>query len=870
MRIGKLKVLGIVIVTVLVIILGIIALNNKNNFTENNSKDYIIYDSDEAIKDALNEIKTTSKKSNIISDVNASEKVISLNFVGLSTPETNYKLVNILEQYNTKSTFFLPGILATEDTDIFEKLIEGNHKIGSNGLLGENKMEEYTEEELVDSFIRTNEIIQKWTRKNESILLYCNSTSYTDKVLKAAYVSGNEDVVKSKYILNYRSFKSYEETLAYISKVPKGSIITVKLAGELDDTEYEQDEKPAEDMQGTIVENPLEDFSEEERLIIVVEWIVKALNELNYNIVTCDELQQYGEVDNGDASNNSNNSTYYGSYYNKYEKNSISNSGSQGSNNNFEYLEPIDLDVYYKNKAEELRVSNNGKKASIEGKVYTVQPSVAYSFYGISNTTVLQDVLNKLNEQKIKATFFITEKDISKNEEEIKEIVDNGHELQIMLVEGSGNDYLSVAKSILNIKRYIKNNFNQEATLVRYPYEVQYSDEALEAISATGCKVIGQNLSVATTAVGKDGTIEEVKNNIFNLGNIALHKGFIVYFRMDYYNDNTIIGNLVELIKKEKVDPIGYIDEGVKHNGYSFAKLSDLVKSEYVFNYPLTNSEILPEVLDKIKKGHLENIEDPIAYISKRYIGSPFAKYTESLPGFEEDEIEVLDKIGRFTDDNTIFLTFDDWGSDIAINKLLYILDKYNVKATFFIRTNYINDNPSLLRTIALAGHDIASHSDNHLLLSNTTDKKGVFAELTDKQAEILQEDIILSYKKLQSIVGDIYVDGRPALQTYFRPPTLAVSKKGLMTVFDSGFSYVISGDFTTQDYEAKSAEELINKLKYGIVSGENNEIKITDGTILIMHMSDEAKFTAEALDTIIPYYLSQGYKFGRISDYLR
>lgn len=864
MRISKLKMLGIVIAVVLVIILGIIVLNKKSNFTENDAKDYIIYDSDKAIKDALSEIKTTSKKSNILSDVNTSENVISLNFVGLSTPETNDKLVNILEKYNTKSTFFIPGILAAEDTDIFEKLIEGNHKVGSNGLLGENKMEEYTEEELVDSFIRTNEIIQKWTNKNESILLYCNSTSYTDKVLKAAYVSGNEDVVKSKYILNYRSFKSYEETLAYISKIPKGSMITVKLAGELDDTEYKKDEKPAEDMQGTIVENPLEDFDEEERLLMVVEWIVKALNELNYNIVTCDELQQYGEADDSDTSNNS---SYYDS---NNSKNLTSNNGSQGSDNNFEYLEPIDLDVYYTNKAEELRVSNKGKKASTEGKVYTVQPSVGYSFYGVSNTTVLQDVLNKLNNQKIKATFFITEKDIRNNEKEIKEIVDNGHELQIMLVEGSGNDYLSVAKSILNIKRYIKNNFNQDATLVRYPYEVQYSDEALEAISATGCKVIGQNLSVATTAVGKDGTIEDVKNNIFNLGNIALHKGFIVYFRMDYYNDNTIIGNLVELIKKEKVDPIGYVDQGVKHNGYSFAKLSELVTSEYVFNYPLTNSEILPEVLNKIKKGYLENIEDPIGYISNRYIGSPFAKYTESLPGFEEDEIEVLDKVGRFTDDNTIFLTFDDWGSDIAINKLLYILDKYNVKATFFVRTNHIDDNPSLLRTIALAGHDIASHSDNHILLSNTTDKKGVFAEITDKQAEAIQEDVILSYKKLQSIVGDIYVDGRPALQAYFRPPTLAVSKKGLMSVFDSGFSYVISGDFTTQDYEAKSAEELINKLKYGIVSGENNEIKITDGSIVVMHMSDEAKFTAEALDTIIPYYLSQGYKFGRISDYLR
>ena len=127
MRISKLKMLGIVIAVVLVIILGIIVLNKKSNFTENDAKDYIIYDSDKAIKDALSEIKTTSKKSNILSDVNTSENVISLNFVGLSTPETNDKLVNILEKYNTKSTFFIPGILAAEYTDIFEKLIEGNH-----------------------------------------------------------------------------------------------------------------------------------------------------------------------------------------------------------------------------------------------------------------------------------------------------------------------------------------------------------------------------------------------------------------------------------------------------------------------------------------------------------------------------------------------------------------------------------------------------------------------------------------------------------------------------------------------------------------------------------------------------------------------
>lgn len=865
MNINKLKIFTIFIVFILTVIVVVDFMINKNNFIENNKKNSIIYNADKEIKDVLSEINTTTKKSKIISDVNTSKSIISVNFVGLSTPETNDKLLDILKKYNVKSTFFVPGILASEDTDIFKKIIEGNHKVGSNGLLGERKMEEYTDEELIKSFVKTNKIIQKWTSYNNPIMLYCNSTLYTEKVLKAAYVSGNKEVVKGKYILNYRSFKSYDETLAYISKIPYGSMITIKLDGELDDSEYKKDEKPAEDMQGTVRENSLENFDEEERFLMVAEWVVKAINELNYDIVTCDELQRYSEInaDNIDTDN------IPGSDNDSSNKLILDNNIKENKDN-FDYLETVDLDIYYKNKAEELRISNNGKKASIEGKVYTVEPAVAYSFYGISNITVLQDVLDKLNNQNIKATFFITEKDIINNEKEIKDIFRNGHELQIMLVEGSGNDYLSIAKSILNIKRYIKSNFNQDANLVRYPYDVKYSDEALEAISATGCRVISQNLSVATTSIGKDGTIEEVKNNIFNLGNIALHKGYIVYFRMDYYNDNTIIGNLVEEIKEEKVDPIGYIDEGIKHNEYKFIKLSELATSKYIFNYPLTSSEILPEILNKIKKGHLENVEHHLDYISKRYIGNPYAKYTESLPGFEEEEIKALNNSGRFTNDNTIFLTFDDWGSDIAINKLLYILDKYKIKATFFVRTNHIDDNPALLRTIAQAGHDIASHSDNHVLLSNITDKVGVFTELTDDQVNIIQQDVIRSYEKLKNIIGDIYIDGRPALQTYFRPPTLAVSKKGLMSILDSGFSYVISGDFTTQDYEAKSTDELVNKLKYGISTEGNNEVKITDGTVLIMHMSDEAKFTAEALDEIIPYYLSKGYKFGRISDYLK
>ena len=35
------------------------------------------------------------------------------------------------------------------------------------------------------------------------------------------------------------------------------------------------------------------------------------------------------------------------------------------------------------------------------------------------------------------------------------------------------------------------------------------------------------------------------------------------------------------------------------------------------------------------------------------------------------------------------------------------------------------------------------------------------------------------------------------------------------------------------------------------------------------MHMSDESKYTPDALDIIIPYYVNQGYRFDKLSNYL-
>ena len=87
--------------------------------------------------------------------------------------------------------------------------------------------------------------------------------------------------------------------------------------------------------------------------------------------------------------------------------------------------------------------------------------------------------------------------------------------------------------------------------------------------------------------------------------------------------------------------------------------------------------------------------------------------------------------------------------------------------------------------------------------------------------------------------------------------------------VFDIGFSYMVSGSLSTQDYKAGSVDELVNELRNGRKEW-NGVNKVGNGTCIVMHMSPDARYTAEALDIMIPEWQAQGYTFSRLDDYLK
>lgn len=201
----------------------------------------------------------------------------------------------------------------------------------------------------------------------------------------------------------------------------------------------------------------------------------------------------------------------------------------------------------------------------------------------------------------------------------------------------------------------------------------------------------------------------------------------------------------------------------------------------------------------------------------------------------KEEESVVVEKI-EYEIDNTkpvIALTFDDGPNTTTTVEILEILEKYQVKASFFVIGDNINDESAkVMKTAYDYGHEINNHSKTH----------GYMTEMTEEEIKAEIE----------------YVDGLVEKYTgektkFFRPPYIAVNTK----VHDAIDIPFICG-VGCNDWDPKVDADTR-------VSETLRQVK--DGTIILLHDSAGNSQTVEALDRIIPQLLDEGYQFGTVSE---
>lgn len=177
-----------------------------------------------------------------------------------------------------------------------------------------------------------------------------------------------------------------------------------------------------------------------------------------------------------------------------------------------------------------------------------------------------------------------------------------------------------------------------------------------------------------------------------------------------------------------------------------------------------------------------------------------------------------------------IALSFDAaWGSEDTI-QILDILDKHQVKVTFFMTGGWVSAYPDMVKEIYARGHDLGNHSENHKEMSKLSvpEQKEEIQKVTDKVKTLTGYEMFL-----------------------FRPPYGDYNSTLITTAYSMNY-YPIQWSVDSLDWKDYGVENIIQTVT------QNKDLK--NGAIILMH--NGAKYTAQALDTVISDLKKQGYQF--------
>ncbi|MGO8793306.1 MAG: polysaccharide deacetylase family protein [Candidatus Sulfotelmatobacter sp.] len=181
-------------------------------------------------------------------------------------------------------------------------------------------------------------------------------------------------------------------------------------------------------------------------------------------------------------------------------------------------------------------------------------------------------------------------------------------------------------------------------------------------------------------------------------------------------------------------------------------------------------------------------------------------------------------------------LTYDDGPNDPHTLRLLEVLAKHSVQATFFVIGRYVRQRPEIAREIAQAGHVIGNHTFTHPLLTFKSEAE-IRKELTQCRAAI--EDSVGRYSNL------------------FRPPFGGRRPAVLRIARQLGLEPVM-WNVTGYDWNAPPAAVIEGKV----------ERHIRGGDVILLHdgghkqMGADRSQTVLATNHLLARYKSEGYAF--------
>lgn len=187
------------------------------------------------------------------------------------------------------------------------------------------------------------------------------------------------------------------------------------------------------------------------------------------------------------------------------------------------------------------------------------------------------------------------------------------------------------------------------------------------------------------------------------------------------------------------------------------------------------------------------------------------------------------------TDEKKVALTFDAaWGNEDT-KKILEILAKHNVHATFFMTGGWVEKYPDDVKAIYEAGHDLGNHSEHHRNMSQLSEEEKT-------------EEIMSVHQKVKELTG--------VEMNLFRPPYGDYDNAVILNAEENGY-YPIQWDVDSLDWKDYGVDNIIKTVL------ENKNLE--NGSIILCH--NGAKYTADALDALITGLQEKGYELVQVSE---
>ena len=229
----------------------------------------------------------------------------------------------------------------------------------------------------------------------------------------------------------------------------------------------------------------------------------------------------------------------------------------------------------------------------------------------------------------------------------------------------------------------------------------------------------------------------------------------------------------------------------------------------------------------------------------KKDIGEYEVTYTVS--DSSNNTYSIKRKVKRIkSNTGVIYLTFDD-GPSSTTSKILDILKKEKVKATFFV-VNFSSGYEPIIKRIVNEGHTIALHSYTHNY------------KLIYSSEEAYYDDLLKLKEKVKNVTG---VESNIIRFPGGSSNTVSMFNRGIMSIItksvkEKGYHYFDWNVDSRDAGGARNSTDVYNNVMNNLNKNRNN--------IVLMHDSHNNNKTVDALESVIRNAKNNGYRFSNIT----